>query len=268
MLWRVASPRSWARGIRNAAHPPLRSLSWGGALNFGLEAVDLVRSFGGLRAVDGVSFQLEPGELLTVFGPNGAGKTTLLRMLGGVMKPNSGQVRVAGEPADVASRDWRHRVGIVSHQSLLYGHLTTTENLLFYGRLFGLKHLKTRIPERLELVGLSDRAHQPARELSRGLKQRLALARALLHDPEVVLLDEPYTGLDPHASAVLREQLASLKDGRRTVVLVTHNINQGLELADLVAIQVQGRFSSVTDAASLDLAGFERLYHATVEDPA
>ena len=235
---------------------------------FGLEAVGLVRDFGGLRAVDGVSFQLQPGELLTVFGPNGAGKTTLLRMLGGVMRPTSGHVRVAGEPADTKGRDWRHRVGVVSHQSLLYGPLTITENLLFYGRLFGLTDLKTRIPERLASLGLSDRARTPVRELSRGLKQRVALARALLHDPEVLLLDEPYTGLDPHASSVLREQLSSLKDGRRTVVLVTHNLIQGLELADRVAIQVHGRFSSVTDSASLDLAGFEALYHATVEDPA
>ena len=237
-------------------------------MSFGLEAVGLIRNFGGLRAVDGVSFQLQPGELLTVFGPNGAGKTTLLRMLAGVMRPNSGHVRVAGAPADVASRDWRHRVGIVSHQSLLYGQLTIEENLRFYGRLFRLADLKTRIPKRLASMGLSDRARTPVRELSRGLKQRVALARALLHDPEVVLLDEPYTGLDPHASAGLREQLASLKDGRRTVVLVTHNLIRGLELADRVAIQVQGRFSSVTDSASLDLAGFEALYHATVEDPA
>ena len=228
---------------------------------------NLSKDYGHVKAVKSISFSLADREIVGFLGANGAGKTTLLRMLGGVMRPNSGQVRVAGEPADVASRDWRHRVGIVSHQSLLYGQLTTTENLLFYGRLFGLRHLKTRIAERLESVGLSDRAHQPVRELSRGLKQRVALARALLHDPEVVLLDEPYTGLDPHASAVLREQLASLKDGRRTVVLVTHNLKQGLELADRVAIQVQGRFSSVTEAASLDLAGFERLYHATVEDP-
>ena len=237
-------------------------------MSFGLEAVGLVRNFGGLRAVDGVSFQLEPGELLTVFGPNGAGKTTLLRMLGGVMRPTSGHVRVAGAPADVTSRDWRHRVGVVSHQSLLYGQLTTEENLRFYGRLFGLSDLKMRIPERLASLGLEDRARTPVRELSRGLKQRVALARALLHDPEVLLLDEPYTGLDPHASAVLREQLASLKDGHRTVVLVTHNLIQGLELADRVAIQVQGRFSSVTDAASLDLAGFDALYHAAVKGPA
>ncbi len=237
-------------------------------MSFGLEAVGLVRTFGGVRAVDGVSFQLQPGELLTVFGPNGAGKTTLLRMLGGVMRPTSGHVRVAGEPADVKGRDWRHRVGVVSHQSLLYGPLTITENLLFFGRLFGLTDLKTRIPERLASLGLSDRARTPVRELSRGLKQRVALARALLHDPEVLLLDEPYTGLDPHASTALREQLASLKDGRRTVVLVTHNLIQGFELADRVAIQVQGRFASVTDTASLDLAGLEALYHATVEGAA
>ena len=237
-------------------------------MSFGLEAIGLVRNFGGLRAVDGVSFQLRPGELLTVFGPNGAGKTTLLRMLAGVMRPNSGHVRVAGAPADVASRDWRHRVGIVSHQSLLYGRLTTTENLMFYGRLFGLTDLKTRIPERLEAMGLSERAGTPVCELSRGLKQRVALARALLHDPEVVLLDEPYTGLDSYASAVLREQLAALKDGLRTVVLVTHNLKQGLELADRVAIQVRGRFSSVMDSGSLDLTGLEALYQAAVENPA
>jgi heme exporter protein A len=235
-------------------------------LSFGLEAEALVRTFGGLRAVDGVSFQLRPGELLTVFGPNGAGKTTLLRMLGGVMRPTSGQVRVAGTPTDVGSRDWRHRVGIVSHQSLLYGQLTVEENLRFYGRLFGLTDLKARIPERLESLGLEDRRGTPVRDLSRGLKQRAALARALLHDPEVLLLDEPYTGLDPHASTVLREQLASLKDGRHTVVLVTHNLMQGLELADQVAIQVRGRLSALKDAGSVDLAGFEALYHAAVAD--
>ena len=236
-------------------------------MSFGLEAIGLVRTFGGLRAVDGVSFQLQPGELLTVFGPNGAGKTTLLRMLGGVMKPTSGHVLVAGAPADGTGREWRHRVGVVSHQSLLYGQLTTEENLRFYGRLFGLTDLETRIPERLASLGLSDRARTPVRDLSRGLKQRVALTRALLHDPEVVLLDEPYTGLDPHASAVLREQLASLKDGRRTVVLVTHNLKQGLELSDRVAIQVQGRFSSVMDSESLDLARLEASYQAAVENP-
>jgi heme exporter protein A len=234
-------------------------------LNFGLEAEGLVRTFGGLRAVDGVSFQLAPGELLTVFGPNGAGKTTLLRMLAGTLRPTSGDVRVAGEPADIAEREWRNRVGVVSHQSLLYGQLSAEENLRFYGRLFGLKDLRDRIHERLAAVGLSDRAKTPVRDLSRGLKQRVALARALLHDPEVVLLDEPYTGLDAHAAAILRDQLASLKNGSRTVVLVTHNLGQGLEIADRVAIQFRGRFVAVEDRGSWDTDGFEGFYRATVE---
>ena len=186
-------------------------------MSFGLEAVGLVRDFGGLRAVDGVSFQLQPGELLTVFGPNGAGKTTLLRMLGGVMRPTSGHVRVAGEPADAKGRDWRHRVGVVSHQSLLYGPLTITENLLFYGRLFGLTDLKTRIPERLASMGLSDRhGHRYVSYLADSNSGWRSRGRCFMI-PRCCSWTSPYTGLDPHASTVLREQLASLKDGRRTV---------------------------------------------------
>lgn len=250
---------------RSGSPRPAPILRAARTLSFGLEAEGLVRTFGGLRAVDDVSFQLAPGELLTVFGPNGAGKTTLLRMLAGTLRPTSGDVRVAGEPADIAERAWRTRVGVVSHQSLLYGQLSAEENLHFYGRLFGLKDLRERIPARLEAVGLADRASTPTRELSRGLKQRLALARALLHDPEVVLLDEPYTGLDAHASAILRDQLASLKDGSRTVVLVTHNLGQGLEIADRVAIQFRGRFVAIEERGTWDAAGFEGFYRATLE---
>ena len=234
-------------------------------MSFGLEAQGLVRNFGGLRAVDGVSFQLAPGDLLAVFGPNGAGKTTLLRMLAGTLRPTEGGVRVAGEPADVADRAWRSRVGVVSHQSLLYGQLSAEENLRFYGRLFGLKDLRDRIPERLAGAGLADRASTPVRDLSRGLRQRVALVRALLHDPEVVLLDEPYTGLDAHAAAALRDQLASLKNGQRTVVLVTHNLGKGLEIADRVAIQFRGRFLAVEDRDDVDASSFEGFYRSTVE---
>ena len=234
-------------------------------MNFGLEAEGLVRTFGGLRAVDGVSFRLAPGELLTVFGPNGAGKTTLLRMLAGTLRPTAGDVRIGGEPADIAEREWRSRVGVVSHQSLLYGQLSAEENLRFYGSLFGLKDLRDRIQARLGSAGLTDRATTPVRDLSRGLKQRVALARALLHDPEVVLLDEPYAGLDAHAAAVLRDQLAALKDGSRTVVLVTHNLAQGLEIADRVAIQFRGRFVAVEERGSWDTDGFESFYRTTVE---
>ena len=234
-------------------------------MSVGLEAIELVRTFGGCRAVDGVSFQLDRGLLLAIFGPNGAGKSTLLRMLAGGLRPTSGQIRVAGEAARVPDREWRRRVGVVSHESFLHGHLTAEENLLFYGRLFGLPHLKERVSEHVEAMGLREGAGVPVADLSRGFQQRVALARALLHDPEVVLLDEPYTGLDAHAAGLLREQLGSLKDGQRTVVLVTHNLRQGLELADRVAIQVRGRFVTLEEREQIDTNGFDSFYRATVE---
>jgi heme exporter protein A len=230
-----------------------------------LSASGLVREFGPLRAVDGVGFELGAGELLTVFGPNGAGKTTLLRILSGGLKPSKGGVMLRDRKLKSGDPEWYRRVGFLSHQSFLYGHLTLVENLSFFGRLFGLRDLSERIPERLEQVGLTKRAGSLARTLSRGMRQRLALARALLHDPEVVLLDEPYTGLDAHAAGVLRQVLASLKDGRRTVVLVTHNISQGLELADKVAVQVRGRLVMLKARTDVDAGTFERLYRELVE---
>ncbi len=230
-----------------------------------LEARGIIREFGALRAVDGVDFELSSGEHLVVFGPNGAGKTTLLRVLSGGLRPTEGEVFIAGKPLLGGDRDWLRRIGVLSHQSFLYGHLTAAENLRFYGRLFGLPELEPRVAERLEGVGLKARADSPVRTFSRGMRQRLALARTLLHDPQIVLLDEPYTGLDAHAAALLREVLASLKDGRRTVVLVTHNLSQGLELADRVAIQVAGRFAYLADRREVDAGSFETFYRETVE---
>ena len=165
----------------------------------------------------------------------------------------------AGDP------EWHRRIGVLSHQSFLYGHLTLEENLHFFGKLFGLKDLAERVPERLRQVGLQDRARSLARTLSRGMRQRLALARTLLHDPDFVLLDEPYTGLDAHAASVLRGVLTSLKDGHRTVILVTHNISQGLELADRVAIQVRGRFVFLNHRDTVDAGSFEHFYRERVE---
>jgi len=231
-----------------------------------LEVVSLTRDFGPLRAVDEVGFGLDEGRLLTIFGPNGAGKTTLLRMLAGGLRPSSGKVLLRGLELRAGDPDQHRSIGVLSHKAYLYGHLTVEENLRFFGRLFGLQDLPARIPERLEQVGLLKRARSATRTLSRGMRQRLALARCLLHDPEFVLLDEPYTGLDAHAAAVLRQVLASLKNGRRTVVLVTHNLSQGLELADRVAIMARGRIVSMEDRSSVEQVSFERVYRARVEE--
>ncbi|HSH76604.1 MAG TPA: heme ABC exporter ATP-binding protein CcmA [Longimicrobiales bacterium] len=230
-----------------------------------VEAHGLVREYGAVVAVDRVDLALAEGEFLTVFGPNGAGKSSLLGMLGGALRPSSGVVQVRGAPLDFGTVDWRRSIGMLSHRGFLYSQLTVEENLRFYGMLFGLEDLHERIPERLERVGLANRARFAVHQLSHGMRQRLALARALLHDPDLVLLDEPFTGLDPSASSVLRQVLRDLRDGRRTVVMVTHNLTEGLALATRVAIQVAGRLAWQGAAAGIDRDGFERFYHDVVE---
>jgi len=230
-----------------------------------IEARGLVREYGPVVAVDGVDLALGEGEFLAIFGPNGAGKSSLLGMLGGALRPTSGEVLIRGVPLDFSDGAWRRHVGVLSHKGFLYAHLTAEENLRFYGRLFGLKDLASRIPERLARVGLTDRARFEVRQLSHGMRQRLSLARALLHDPDVVLLDEPYTGLDPSAASVLRDVLRELRDGRRTVVMVTHNLSEGLQLSTRVTIQVEGRLAWEGPTASLEREGFEAFYHKVVE---
>ena len=230
-----------------------------------LEASGLVREYGPVVAVDGVDLELHEGDFLALFGPNGAGKTSLLGVLAGGLRPTRGEVRLRGERLDFGDVTWRRRIGVLSHRGYLYDHLTVEENLRFYGRLFGLEDLAGRIPERLAAVGLADRAGFFVRQLSHGMRQRLALARTLLHDPDVVLLDEPYTGLDPSAAAVLRDVLSALKDGRRTVLMVTHNLQQGLEMCTRAAIQVAGRFAWQGGPEEMRAAGQERFYHRIVE---
>jgi len=224
-----------------------------------IQARALEKWYGPQAAVRGVSFDLHAGEFLALFGPNGAGKTTLLRMLAGSLRPSRGEITFAGSDRE-DDHSWRRRIGVLSHQTFLYGQLTATENLRFYGRLYGLPELNQRIATRLAEVGLSNRASDLVRTYSRGMQQRLALARTLLHDPELVLLDEPYTGLDPHAATMLRSVLEHLRDGRRTVVLVTHNLSQGLELADRVVVQVAGRWASDEPRSAIDARAFEQLY--------
>jgi heme exporter protein A len=230
-----------------------------------LEAEGLVRAFGAQRAVDGVSFSLEPGQVVSLLGPNGAGKTTLLKILAGGLRATAGVVRLQGTQLDTRSPEWQSRVGVLSHQGFLYGHLTARENLRFYADLYDLDDAEGRVERGLEAVELTDRAADEARTFSRGMRQRLALARTLLHDPQVVLLDEPYTGLDAHAAAVLRGVLQALRDGRRTVMLVTHNLTEGLELADRVAIQVRGRWVVDAPSSDFDAATIHERYREVVE---
>jgi heme exporter protein A len=225
----------------------------------------LSRSYGPIPAVRDISFELGEGELLALFGPNGAGKSTLLGVLGGALRPHSGEIRFRGEVRDPGMTDWRREIGPLSHRSFLYPVLTARENLTFYGRLYDLPDLAKRVEHRLAEVELSKVADRPMRGFSRGMQQRLALARTLLHDPSLILLDEPFTGLDVHASALLREPLLRLKNGRRTILLVTHSLSDGLALADRVAIQVAGRFAFLGRRGEVPAGEEERFYRECVD---
>jgi ABC-type multidrug transport system ATPase subunit len=194
-----------------------------------LELDDMVRNFGERTALAGVTLRLGEGRTLAVLGPNGAGKTTLLRVLATLLRPHGGRARVLG--AELPGEAWRvrGRVGYVGHDPLLYRDLTGRENLSFHARLHRVDG--GRVEELLRAVGLEARAADPVRDLSRGMVQRLAVARAVLHDPPLLLLDEPRAGLDPGAADLL-EPLAGRSSGR-TRVVVTHNASAALAECDL-----------------------------------
>jgi len=251
---------------KEGAPNPRISTSTGAAGNPVLETRELSRAFGAVQAVERVSFRLQEGEVLTILGPNGAGKTTLLGMLGGALRPDSGTIHFRGELRDPRETAWRREIGVLSHRTFLYGALSARENLVFYGRLYGVDSLVDRVAERLEAVGLTPHANRRVRGFSRGMRQRLALARTLLHEPSLVLLDEPFTGLDVHGATLLRQVLLRLRDGRRSVVLVTHNLTEGLALCDRAAIQVRGRFAFLGAGSEIPSGQEERFYRWVVED--
>jgi heme exporter protein A len=197
-----------------------------------LEVDGLVRRFGEREALADIATSLAVGETLVVFGPNGAGKTTLLRVLATLLLPHAGSVRVLGRELPRDAHALREQVGFLSHEPLLYRELTGRENLDFYGRLYGLYDRPGRIEELLETTAMSGRADDPVRELSRGMVQRLAICRAVLHGPELLLLDEPLAGLDPDASELVEPLIG--RDCGCTRVLVTHDIERGLAEADHV----------------------------------
>lgn len=252
---------SWLTSVSVSAHPEADEKA---STNPVLQAQGLVREYGSVIAVDEIDLSLARGEFLTIFGPNGAGKTSLLALLAGALRPSRGQVWLRGESLDFGEVEWRRRIGVLSHQSFLYGHLSAEENLRFYGQLFGLSDVDNVVRDKLQHLGLQERAASLVRDLSHGMRQRLALARALLHDPDIVLLDEPYTGLDPSAALVLQGVLSDLRDGRRTVVMVTHNLSEGVALATTVAIMNRGRFVWQGKRAELG-DDFGQFYHSVIE---
>lgn len=232
-----------------------------------LEASNVVRAFGSRRAVDGITLQLRRGDCLALFGPNGAGKTTLLRMLGGMLRPSSGSVSIGGVrlPADAGVRA---RVGVISHHTMLYDALTARENIEFSARMYGVRDVQAASAAALVQLDALAYSDVPVRLLSRGMQQRVAVARAVVHRPSILLADEPFTGLDASGAAALSAMLAQLRDAGATIVIVTHNLDEALALCTHAAIMRNGaivRFDSAPVASPLE---YTSLYRELAADAA
>jgi len=229
-----------------------------------LAAQNITKKIGSKTILHGIDLHIAEGEFVTVFGPNGAGKSTLLKILSMLMKPTTGTLIINGTNAKEESAKVRNQIGVISHQTLLYDNLTAFENLEFYGCMYGVDNLRERICDVLVEVGLEFALNDPVRTFSRGMQQRLAIARAIIHQPEILFLDEPYTGLDQQAIEILNGVLAGLNIKDRTVFMITHNFEQGLDLSDRVIIVNKGRIAFEGRADGMSPYDMRDIYIDTV----
>jgi ABC-2 type transport system ATP-binding protein len=204
---------------------------------------NLCKMFNDFQAVDGVSLEIMPGEVLALLGPNGAGKTTTIRMLTSILKPSKGWAKVAGYDVVENPAAVRASVGVLTEQHGLYGRMPANDYLDFFGEIYGMEPgaRRERIKHLLSKFGLSEIQHRKIAEYSKGMRQKLALARALLHDPPVLLLDEPTSAMDPESARLVRDSITNLRSDKRTIIICTHNLMEAEELADQIAIIRRGK---------------------------
>lgn len=224
----------------------------------------LCRRFGPVTALRPLDLEVPKGTALAVLGPNGAGKSTLLHLLSGLARPSSGTLSVGSAGASRIAR--RRQVGLIAHQTFLYAALSARENLLVAARLYGLPDAAARAERLLAEQGLQAVANRRAGTFSRGMAQRLAIARALVHEPAILLLDEPFTGLDPRAAEALAEQLAALREAGRTLVLVTHDLWRAAGLADQALVLVRGAAARLAPEQIAEPSLLEASYRRAVAD--
>jgi ABC-2 type transport system ATP-binding protein len=208
-----------------------------------IECENLTKQFDNFTAVDGVSLNVAPGKVLTILGQNGAGKTTTVRMLTSVLRPTRGWARVAGYDVTENPTEVRASVGVLTEQHGLYGRMNAIEYLDYFGQIYGLDSARRarRTAELLEYFGLAEAAKRRSGEYSKGMRQKLALARALLHEPPVLILDEPTSAMDPESAQLVRHEIARLRSSQRTIILCTHNLIEAETLADAVAVIYRGK---------------------------
>lgn len=228
-----------------------------------IEMKKLTKVFGDRKALDKVSIEVPEGAFLSIFGPNGAGKTTLVRTLATLSRATSGTALVAGFDAKEEPDKVREHIGLISHNPMLYPDLTAMENLMFTAQLYGVVNAEERVRELLRAVELDHRRFDVVRTFSRGMTQRLSIARALMNDPDVVFLDEPYAGLDPHAVEIFDGLIEQLRDGR-TFIMVSHDLQKGFDVCTHALVLARGRVVSYAPKEDIDFEQFRQLYRETV----
>ncbi|GIV69712.1 heme ABC exporter ATP-binding protein CcmA [Caldilinea sp.] len=204
-------------------------------------ARNIVKRYGRKRVLNGVEMCVPQGQVMALLGPNGAGKSTLLRIISGLAKPDRGEVLLGGVSTRKAGHEIRRYIGLVAHAPLLYDNLSAWDNLHFFARLYDIQQPAARVEAVLRAVDLWTRRHDPVRTYSRGMTQRLAIGRAILHDPPVLLLDEPDTGLDPSSAETLAQLIRMLSSGRRAILLTTHNLERAIAWADSISLLADGK---------------------------
>lgn len=224
----------------------------------------LLKRFGLKAILRGVELEVQEGEFLGLLGPNGAGKTTFLRILASLSKPTAGLVEVGGYQLPKQAAQVRRQLGVLSHQPLLYGDLSAEENLKFFGRMYAVDGLHDRIGEVLDTVGLNPRRKDLVRTFSRGMQQRLAIARAIIHDPDILLLDEPYTGLDQDACAMLDELMLEIAGNGRTVVMTSHDLSRAADVCSRFVVLANGKIVASQTREEIPTGGLLTFYKDTI----
>jgi len=235
------------------------------ASSWAVEVQGLTKLFGNRHALRGIDLSVSRGECLVVFGPNGAGKTTLVKILSMLVKPSSGNVWLGGINIREKPAQIRRKISLVGHQTFLYHNLTVYENLKFYGKMYDVPNLEQRIKEVIAWVWLESRRYDRVGTLSRGLQQRASIARAVLHNPSILFLDEPEVGLDPQAVTAIRDILGNINAVGGAVVMTTHNLGQGLEFADSVVILNRGQIVYRASKQEINRESFPQVYDRCTE---